>query len=149
MRYTGQEEEARELLNDGFVKVFKNIYRYKADRPFKAWLSRILINTAIDHYRRKQRQPKLVDMVHAQHHQVGPDALQRLSTEEIFELVQQLPPSYRMAFNLYVVDGYTHKEIAQQLDISIGTSKSNLAKARTKLKALIIQQQQQAQKYYG
>lgn len=100
-------------------------------------MNKILVNTAIDHYRKFQNQPQTVDIVHAQHYEIEAEALQNLTVEEIFEMVKQLPPAYRVAFNLYVVEGYKHPEIAEKLGISVGASKSNLAKARMRLKAMI------------
>lgn len=137
MRYADSREEAKEILNDAFVKVFLKIDKYSSSLSFKGWLNKILVNTAIDHYRKFQNKPQTVDIVHARHYEVEATALQNLSVEEIFEMIKQLPPSYRMVFNLHAVEGYNHPEIAEKLGISVGASKSNLAKARMRLKAMI------------
>ena len=137
LRYAGTREDAKEILNDAFVKVFLKIDRYSPNLSFKGWLNKILVNTAIDHYRKFQNEPQTVDIIHAQHYETEADALQNLSVEVIFNMVKKLPPSYRLVFNLYVVEGYKHPEIAEKLNISVGTSKSNLAKARMKLKGMI------------
>ncbi|MCR9288017.1 MAG: RNA polymerase sigma factor [Bacteroidetes bacterium] len=137
MRYAGTREEAKEILNDGFVKVFLKIDRYSPNLSFKGWLNKILVNTAIDHFRKFQNEPQTVDLIHAQHYEVESEALLNLSVEAIFDLINKLPPAYRMAFNLYAVEGYKHSEIAEKLGISVGTSKSNLAKAKMKLKSMI------------
>jgi RNA polymerase sigma-70 factor (ECF subfamily) len=137
IRYASTREEAKEILNDAFVKVFLKIDRYSPNLSFKGWLNKIIVNTAIDHFRKFQNEPKTVDIVHASHYEVESEAVQNLSVEEIFEMVKKLPPAYRMVFNLYAVEGYKHPEIAEKLGITVGTSKSNLAKARMKLKSMI------------
>lgn len=137
LRYARNREEAKELLNDAFVKVFLKIDKYNSKLSFKGWLNKILVNTAIDYFRKHQSEPQIVDLVHAAHYEVAAEALQNLSKDAIFEMVNQLSPAYRMVFNLHVVEGYSHPEIAEQLGISVGASKSNLAKARMRLKAMI------------
>lgn len=136
-RYAATTEEAKEILNDGFVKVFTRLDKYDDDLSFHGWVKKIMVNTAIDHYRKNKKQIKTVDLVQAMTANISPDILSALSTQEILKLVQQLTPGYRMVFNLAVVEGYTHAEIAEKLGISVGTSKSNLAKARQKLLLLI------------
>jgi RNA polymerase sigma factor (sigma-70 family) len=139
MRYTNNYEEARDVLHEGFMKVFKNIARYKPSHSLNSWIKRIMINTAIDHYRKNKKHQSNVDLEYAAHetdvniHSV----LTKLSAEEILKLVQKLSPAYRTVFNLYVIEGYNHREIAERLNISEGTSKSNLAKARAKLRGMI------------
>jgi len=110
-------------------------------------VNRILVNTAIDHYRQRQSKPLVVDIVHAQLVETSENIIQQISVKELLILVQQLTPSYRMVFNLFVVEGFSHKEISQKLGISIGTSKSNLAKARNKLKAMIYKRDHKKTKY--
>lgn len=136
-RYARNREEAKEIMNDGFVKVLTKLDQYSFSLSFKAWLSRIMVNTAIDHYRKYQSTPRTVDLIHAKHIETELDVLAELSAKDILALVQKLSPAYRIAFNLFVVEGYKHEEIAKKLGISAGTSKSNLAKARLKLKAMI------------
>ena len=147
-RYAQNEEEAREMLNDGFIKVFSRLEQYSDNRSFKGWLNRILVNTAIDYYRKRKHDPQVVELVHAQHYSsVGANALEQIGEKEILALVQKLPPSYRIVFSLHVVEGYSHPEIAEKLGISVGTSKSNLAKARTKLKAMLYKIEEKRNKY--
>lgn len=136
-RYARNREEAKEIMNDAFVKIFTKLDQYNFSLSFKAWLNRIMVNTAIDHYRKYQSVPRTVDLVYAQHIEVNDRVLENISAKDILKLVQKLSPSYRIAFNLFVVEGYKHHEIAEKLGISTGTSKSNLAKARLKLKAMI------------
>ncbi|NNE28807.1 MAG: RNA polymerase sigma factor [Saprospiraceae bacterium] len=136
-RYTQNREEAQEVLNDGFFKAFKNLHRYESKGAFKFWLKKILVNTAIDHFRKHKNAPMVIDLVTAGNPGFEPGVLANLEAEELFNLVKRLPTSYRIAFNLHAVEGYSHPEIAEMLGISEGTSKSNLAKARQRLKAII------------
>lgn len=146
-RYARDREEAREILNDGFLKAFTHLEQYDASRSFKAWLNRILVNTCIDYFRKNRTNPQLVDLIHAQHVEVEPIVIQQLSAAEISNLVQKLSPGYRMVFNLHAVEGFKHTEIAEKLGITVGTSKSNLAKARVKLKAMIYSLDDKKSKY--
>ncbi|MEZ4828584.1 MAG: RNA polymerase sigma factor [Bacteroidia bacterium] len=137
LRYSRDREEAKEIANDGFVKVFSRMDKYSDDLSFMGWVRRIMINSAIDFYRRNEKHYHSLDIVYANHISVNEAAINELSAEEIMSLVQQLAPSYRMVFNLYVMEGFKHEEIAQKLNISVGTSKSNLAKARVKLQMML------------
>lgn len=133
-RFSSGPEEAKEILNDGFLKVFTQIKRYSPDLSFAGWLRRILINTAIDHYRKnKKYNDQHVEIVHEVDRPDAEKTLSQLHAEDILKLVQCLPPAYRMVFTLHVVEAFSHKEIAEKLGISVGTSKSNLSKARLKL----------------
>ena len=138
LRYSKSKEEAHEILNDGFLKVFKNLHQYDPEYPFTAWLRRIFINAAID-YHRKYRKYKIVldSQPVPEPEPVYNDALSNLSFEELIKVIQKLPPAYQLVFNLFVVEGLKHHEIAERLNISIGASKSNLAKARKKLMGLL------------
>jgi RNA polymerase sigma-70 factor (ECF subfamily) len=137
LRYSQSKEEAQEILNDGFVKIFGNLDKYDMNLSFKGWLRRILVNTAIDYYRKHHKHYHTLEVVHNQYLDDSPDALDNLSVEEILNLVQTLPPAYRIVFNLYVLEGYKHHEIAEELGITEGASKSNLAKARMKLRTML------------
>ncbi|GAB2765442.1 sigma-70 family RNA polymerase sigma factor [Rhabdobacter roseus] len=137
MRYTRNREAAREILNDGFLKVLTRLESYDRERSFKVWLGRIMINTALDHYRREARHQVHEDIQAAETAHVNEVAISQLSHAELMEMVQALPPAYRITFNLAVIDGYSHEEIAEQLGISVGASKSNLSRAREKLKVLL------------
>lgn len=141
MRYTNDREEALDILHEGFMKVYRNIKKYKPQHSLESWIRRIMVNTAIDHYRKNKKYRHQVDLDHAaqQSKDDGSTPVNNMAAEEIMKLVQQLPPSYRTAFNLYVVEGYNHREIGKLLGISEGTSKSNLAKARGKLQKMILE----------
>ena len=139
LRYAPTREGALEVLNDGFLKVFTRIDQYDPAQPFKGWLRRILINAAIDHYRQEVRHHHHEDIEQAEKTVVteSADAFSQLAHEDLLALVQRLSPAYRLVFNLYVMEGFTHEEIADQLGISIGASKSNLARARENLRQLV------------
>ncbi|GAB4007839.1 sigma-70 family RNA polymerase sigma factor [Spirosoma sp. KCTC 42546] len=138
LRYAPTRDGALEVLNDGFLKVFTRLDQYDSAQPFKGWLRRILINAAIDHYRQEVRhQHDDVEKAEQVVASESADALSQLSYEELLGYVQRLSPAYRLVFNLYVMDGFTHEEIAGQLGISVGASKSNLARARENLRQLL------------
>ncbi|RYG31299.1 MAG: sigma-70 family RNA polymerase sigma factor [Chitinophagaceae bacterium] len=137
LRYSATREEAAEILNDGFLKVFRKLPTYDPANSFKGWIRRILVNTAIDNYRKENQHYHTVDIEHAGGETEDNDILGNIGVTEILELVQQLPPSYRLVFNLFVMDGLTHPEISEKLGISEGASKSNLFKARTRLQRMI------------
>ncbi len=139
MRYTQDREEARDVLHEGFMKVFRNIEKFTQGTNLGAWIRRIMVNTAIDHYRKNAKGPNLVEINQAVHEIDVQDVVSDMSAEEILGMVQRLSPAYRMVFNLYVIEGYSHKEVGELLGISEGTSKSNLAKARAKLQHMILQ----------
>ena len=136
--YADSRDEAAEILNDGFMKVFLNIKSFDESKPFKPWFRRILINTAIDHYH-KHKKYKQADSFeeHKDQLSTGEKILSGIAYQEIISMIQQLSPVYRTVFNLYVIEGYKHKEVAEMLGISVGTSKSNLHKARQNLQAML------------
>lgn len=140
LRYARTREEALEVLNDGFLKVFTRLEQYDSTQPFKGWLRRILINTAVDHYRREVRyHHEGVEQIEQTAVSQTTDGFSQLAHEDLMALVQRLSPAYRLVFNLYVIDGFSHDEIASQLGISVGASKSNLARARENLRVLLKQ----------
>ncbi|HCN85282.1 MAG TPA: sigma-70 family RNA polymerase sigma factor [Sphingobacteriaceae bacterium] len=133
LRYASNKYDAAEILNDGFLKVFKNISKYDYKWPFHAWVGKIMSNTAIDRYRSELKHSHTKELVIAE--DIGQEATiyQALNYQDMLKMIQELPASYRTAFNLFAIDGYTHEEISQMLGISVGASKSNLFKARQKL----------------
>ena len=137
LRYTRSREEAKEILNDGFLKIFTKLDSFDQNRSFKNWLSRIMINTALDHYRHEIRHEVLDDVEAADQVFVDETVINKMAHEEIIRLIQDLTPAYRVVFSLAVIDGYTHEEIAEQLNISVGASKSNLSRAREKLRIML------------
>src|SRR5258706_9282320 len=148
-RYSDNRDETVEVLNDGFLKIFKEIHRYKPAykdviSSFKGWVRKIMIYTASDHFRknRKHRFTADLDDGGIEVPAGRGDALDRISYKEIIRSVQEITPGYKAVFNLFVIEGYTHEEISEQLGISIGTSKSNLAKARRQIQKILFQQNQ-------
>lgn len=137
LRYANNRDEAAEVLNDAFMKIFSNLKKFDLTKPFKPWLRKILVNTAINHYHKKQREIRVEEMQNARHESDTEKILSGISYQEVIALLQKLPPAYRTVFNLYVIEGYTHEEIAGMLHIAIGTSKSNLYKAKEQLKIIL------------
>lgn len=143
-RYANKQDDAIEILNDGFLKVFREIHHYQPAysdvvSSFKGWVRKIMVYTAIDHFRKNQKH-KLVtqlDPVEYQMAATSANAIDKLSYDEIIRAIQELSPGYRTVFNLFVIDGLSHDEIAEKLDISTGTSKSNLSKARKQLQKIL------------
>lgn len=136
-RYTGTLETAEEVVNDTFFKVFTKIGQYAGDQPFSAWLRRILINTAIDRFRSNANKLPLAELEVWHDTEVEADIEEHLTREQILGMLDRVPPAYRTVFNLYVVDCYSHEEIAALLEISVGASKSNLSRARQHLKTML------------
>ncbi len=137
LRYSNNEDDALDILHEGFIKVFRHIGKYQPGTSLFAWIRRIMVNTAIDYYRKNIRR-RTEDIEQAYDVDSGePDAISRCTEREILEAVQKLSPAYRTVFNLYVIEGYSHKEIADTLEITESTSRSNLVKARTKLKEIL------------
>lgn len=140
--YSNSTFEAEEMVNDGFMKAFKSLDNYNPEYPFGAWLRRIMINSAIDHYRSQKKHYFNLELSSARELS-GDDLsiLDQLSAEELMEMVRSLSSAYRTTFLLYVVEGFKHHEIAKQLGISEGTSKSNLAKAKKRLQQMILKRE--------
>ncbi|MEQ9375760.1 MAG: RNA polymerase sigma factor [Imperialibacter sp.] len=138
LRYSQGRDEAIEIVNDAFLKTFNSLAYYDQAQGFKKWFRRIVINTAIDHYRKNKKHYQTHDLLYKDQ-AVDPDVFEKFSAEEIMQCVQRLTPAYRLVFVLYAVEGYKHHEIAEMLQVSEGTSKSNLAAARGKLKNLLIE----------
>jgi len=150
--YANNEDDAVEILNDGFLKIFKEIHRYKPAytneiNSFKGWLRKIMVCTAIDHFRKNKKHRLVgeldVGVVQPQAHEEN--GLDKISHDEIIGFIQKLSPSYRTVLSLFIIEGYSHQEIGDQLGISVGTSKSNLAKARKQLQKILFSQNQTAE----
>lgn len=137
IRYSKTNDEALDILHDGFIKVFRYIGKYKPGTSLFSWIRRIMVNTAIDHYRKmSRRRTESIDQAYDVESD-QPSAIEQVTEKEILAAVQKLTPTYRTVFNLYVVEGYSHREIAEKLEISESTSRSNLVKARSKLKEML------------
>lgn len=137
LRYSNDGEDALDILHEGFIKIFKNIGRYQLGTSLSAWMRRIMINTAIDFYRKKVRRRTGTLEEANEVSSNDADAVSQCTEQEILEAIQLLSPAYRAVFNLYAIEGFAHKEIADLLQITESTSRSNLVKARIKLKNLL------------
>jgi RNA polymerase sigma factor (sigma-70 family) len=133
LRYAPDRDTAEDILQDGFVKVFKNIGSFSGSGSLEGWIRRIMVNTALELLRKKSTMYPVVDIEQAANTDGGWDVVSTMAEQEILRMVQALPIGYRTVFNLYAIEGYSHKEIADQLNISEGTSKSQLARARQTL----------------
>ncbi|MGB0885798.1 MAG: RNA polymerase sigma factor [Chitinophagales bacterium] len=130
LRYSSDYSDAEDMLQEGFIKIFKKIDKYNHSGSFPAWMSRLISNNCIDIIRKK---PNLYAITEGHENTLetyNTNAIDKLIGEDIVNLIQSLPTGYRTIFNMYVVEGYSHKEIAEKLDISAGTSKSQLNRAR-------------------
>lgn len=134
MRYAKDRMEAEDSLQLGFIKIFERINEYRGEGSFEGWMRRIMVHTAIESYRRHIKSIKVVDLDDAlEQPSTGVD-INRLGMEDLLKIIQNLADGYRMVFNMYVIEGYSHKEIAEMLGISEGASKSQLSRARAILK---------------
>ena len=145
MRYASSVDEAKDFLHDGFIKVFEKIKYFKHTGSFEGWIRRIIVNNTIDSIRKKNRMYfntggdySLINITDDNTKDTEDLNKITLSAARLIELIQDLTPAYRTVFNLYIIEDYSHKEIAEMLNISIGTSKSNLAKAKINLRKLYI-----------
>lgn len=141
LRYSKNSDDAKDTLHEGFIKIFNSLKNFNNKGSFEGWVRRIMVNTAIDHLRKNKHDYLIVSTVYANDKAANTaeeindeEILLHIDKEEILKAVQELTPAYRTVFNLYVIEEYTHKEIADLLDISEGTSKSNLSKAKFNLR---------------
>lgn len=137
LRYAGNAEEAEDILQEGFIKIFNKIGSYRGEGSFEGWIRRIFVNTAIEHFRKKTYLQPITETEENTVEGKYLSVLDSLAEKDIIQLVQQLSPGYRTVFNMYVVEGYTHKQIAEVLGISEGTSKSQLSRAKLILQDLV------------
>ena len=137
LQYASSETEAQDVLQDGFVKVFAKLDQVRDPKAFPGWIRRLMINTALERYRGQTIMEPLNDHPAAGGKEVAYGVLEEMAADDLVRLIRSLPPKYRMVFNLYAVEGYTHREIGEMLGISEGTSKSNLSRARTLLQQKI------------
>lgn len=138
LQYASCEDDAQDILQDGFIKIFAKLDQVKNPAALPGWIRRVIINTALERYR-SQIILQRVDEVREEYDEAtGNEALERITCDELTGLIQTLTPRYRMVFNLYAIEGYSHREISEELGISVGTSKSNLSRARTILQEKIL-----------
>lgn len=137
LRYTENNEDANDVMQEGFIKVYKSLSKFRAEGSFEGWIRRIFINTSIEHYRKKVKLYKVTEVQENTIEDPEVDVLDSLATKDILNIVNELSPGYKQVFNMHVVEGYSHKEIADLLGITEGTSKSQLARAKAVLKKII------------
>lgn len=137
MRYAKDDHEAQDILQVGFIKVFKNIASFRGEGSFEGWVRRIMVNVAVESYHKRKVDQDFID-IDTVHDLTGEDfEMGALEVQDLLELIRKLPEGFRMVFNMYAIEGYTHKEISKALNISEGTSKSQLSRARAWLKEKI------------
>lgn len=135
LRYAKSREEAEDVLQEGFITVFEKLKQFKMQGSFEGWIRRIMVNKSIENYRKVTRLYPVVDIEDVEDRFVGSDDVAgNVDSKDLLNMIHALPPMYKMVFNLYVFEGLSHKEIGDQLNIAIGTSKSNLSDARNILK---------------
>lgn len=142
LRYTNNFDQAEDILQNSFIKIFNNIEKYKFEGSFDGWLKRIVVNTSIDYYRGKKNDFLLLpEDQEIERFEITDEEDEETeypyTPQQVMQAVQDLTPAYKAVFNLYVLEEYPHKEIAEILGISIGTSKSNLLKAKAKLRKIL------------
>ena len=145
-RYAKNHEEAQDMVQEGFIRIYSTIHQYKSEGSFEGWMRRVMVTTCINYYHKYHHKETVEYVDHMRltssdesDFGFGADELKsNYDAERLLKLVQNLPPGYRMVFNLHALEGYSHIEIAQKLNITESTSRSNLAKARQKLKQMII-----------
>ncbi len=132
LQYSGNDDEARDILQEGFIKIFENLINYKYEGSFEGWMHRIVVNTALEKYRNKHNLYRVDDIDLIPEPDSAPESEDYAGLEavDLLDIIRELPPKYRMVFNLFAIEGYSHKEISEMINISEGTSKSNLSRAR-------------------
>ena len=145
LRYTKNEDQAKDILQDGFIKVFNSIEKYNFQGSFEGWVRRIVVNTAIDFFRKSKTdfvllgdEQAMEDFSEVVDDEEDEEGEYEFKASQVIEAMNELSPAYRTIFNLYLFENLTHKEIAEKLDISVGTSKSNFAKAKKNIKKILI-----------
>lgn len=133
LRYARNRQDAEDIFQEGFVRILDNLYQFQFQGSFKGWMSRIMSHTAISFYRKKFRNVEDELPENLDFEENSPDAVDQMSEQELLKLINELPDGYRMVFNMYAIDGYSHEEIGRELNISKGTSRSQLARAREML----------------
>ena len=142
MRYLSNRDDAMEVVNDSFIKVFKGIQFFNDTQPFKAWLRRIIVNTAIDCHRRNLKHKDQLDIEHAAYQGKAPEVIEQLSAKDILKLLEGLPEIQRMVFNLYEIDGFNHDEIGNMLNIPVSSSRVYLSRAKEKLRKYLTKEEE-------
>ena len=144
LRYAVDTPQAEDMMQEGFVKVYSHIHQFRREGSFEGWMKRIFVNTAIEWLRRNSQMNQMLDVETTPMNRVQQDDFHKLSAKDLMGLIQLLAPGYRTVFNLYAIEGYSHKEIGELLGISEGTSKSQFARARYMLEKMVVNAQKPA-----
>jgi RNA polymerase sigma factor (sigma-70 family) len=139
LNYSKDAAEAEDNLQDGFIRVFTKIDQYGFKGSFEGWMRRIMVNTSLEKFRKQNHLYPVEDMMVFENVQHPEETLSSISADDLLKIIQELPPRYRMVFNLYAIEGYSHQEIAKLMEINEGTSKSNLSRARVILQKKVIE----------
>ena len=143
LRYSGNRDEAEDIVQEGFIKVFQSIKSFRREGSFEGWVKRIMINQALNHYRKNRRVPFHSDIEEIDETEIldteDNEPVDTIPADQLLAMIQKLPEGYRMVFNLYVFEDYSHKEIAERLEVSENTSKTQLLKARRLLRKRIME----------
>jgi RNA polymerase sigma-70 factor (ECF subfamily) len=139
LRYSKDVTEAEDNLQEGFVKVFTYLKNFRHEGSLEGWVRKIMVNVSLEKFRKQQLLHPVEDMRIYEGHSIQETIIEKISADELVALIRELPPRYRMVFNLYVMEGMNHKEIGETMQITEGTSKSNLARAREILKQKVYE----------
>lgn len=139
LRYASDYYQAEDMLQEGFIKVFNNLKNFRSEGSFEGWMKRIFVNTAIEWLRKNKVMNEMQEIENVPLHIVQEDCFSQLAADDLMKLIQSLSPGYRTVFNLYSIEGYSHKEIGEMMNINEGTSKSQLARARYILQKMVVQ----------
>jgi len=148
-RYCRNREEAQDVLHEGFIKAIKNLHRFEGKGSFEGWLRRIMVNASLENFRKTKHLIAVEDIHEAESQRTQSTAVEEMAAEELLAMVQALPAGFRIVFNLYAIEGFSHKEISEQLGISVGTSKSQLSRARVSLQNMIKKVDSEVYKEYA
>lgn len=150
MRYATDKMEAEDMLQNGFIKIFNKLEDYRGEGAFEGWVRRIIVHSSIEYYRKHHKMVQIVDVTSlADEPSVNPSAMANMSVKDLMGLINQLSPGYKMVFNLYAIEGYSHREIAETVGITEGASKSQLSRARAILKGLVVKMEEKKYGYAG
>jgi RNA polymerase sigma factor (sigma-70 family) len=149
MRYATDKMEAEDMLQNGFIKMFKKLEDYRGDGSFEGWVRRIMVHSSIEYYRKHHKMVVMDVTEIGNEPSVNPTAMANMGVKDLMGIIQQLSPGYKMVFNLYAIEGYSHKEIADMVGITEGASKSQLSRARTILKDMVLKMENKEYGYAG
>jgi len=139
LRYAKDSAEAEDIMQEGFIRVFNKISQFEFKGSFEGWIKRIMVNTALEKFRKNDRLYPVEEMKIFESVEYAEETISSISANDLLRIIQELPPRYKMVFNLFAIEGYSHLEIAEMMNISEGTSKSNLSRARVILQKNVVE----------